>query len=68
MWLTFSIGNFNHTLFLLKLSTVRCTLKALLNYKQKLTKMDLGKTMPLQRRKRTQISLKTGLTKGSAAS
>ena len=67
MWLTFSIGNFNHTLSLLKLSTVRCMLKALLNCKQKLTKMDLAKTMPLQRRKRTQISLKTGLIKGSAA-
>lgn len=57
------MGNFNHIFSLLKLSTVRCSLKALLNCKQNLTK-----TMPLQRRKRAQISLKTGLTKGSATS
>ena len=40
------MGNFNHIFSLLKLSTVRCSLKALLNCKQNLTK-----TMPLQRRK-----------------
>ena len=51
------------TIFLLKLSTVRCSLKALLSCKKKLTKI-----MPLQRRKRARISLKTGLTKGRATS